>query len=300
MFSDAYTLSRFTNSQRETTSDSQARAETSQQQLVMTVESLLKRNHELSERLMGMEDTSDTISQRRGTNSWKSHSVSSSNPSLFGFGFESDLKASRPYRRAKRDTMDFSAHSSVVRTHAWSIFSGISLSNISEISVLALPLYAEDIENPEHYTFGYEPSEPKPLFPPTVYTKSIYHECGEIQLQLLQFDWFAELFRQVAPVVPGYENPLSDLICVFRRGTPLLMLFNQLDDSRSKKWEGLIASSPSATVAKLATVEFIQACVDCLGIQPSECFTIADLMHFDTTDQLKVINPPNVIQKLND
>ena len=68
-----------------------------------------------------------------------------------GLLFEQDLKASRVYRRAKRHSLDISIRSSVARTHAWSIFSGLSLGQISSISVLALPLYPTDISNPEHY-----------------------------------------------------------------------------------------------------------------------------------------------------
>lgn len=123
---------------------------------------------------MGMESTFNTMSHRQATlqltagiDSLEPH-ITSNRSSLFEFEFERDLKASRVYRRAKRDTMDFSFRSSVARTHTWSIFSGISLSNISEISVLALPLYAEDVANPQHYQFGHDTFQPKPLLSQTV------------------------------------------------------------------------------------------------------------------------------------
>ncbi|KAH7116422.1 hypothetical protein EDB81DRAFT_862150 [Dactylonectria macrodidyma] len=261
-------LQRFTRIQLETKSDSQVRAENNQQQLISTVEMLLERNHDLSKRLRGIESTFNTTSQHQATSqfivstdSLAPHTASPKRSSLVEFEFERDLKASHVYRQAKKDTMDFSVRSSVARTHAWSIFSGISLSNISEISVLALPLYAEDIANPQHYDFRHETVQPKLLFSPTVYTRSIYHECVEAQLQLSQFEWFAELHRQETQRGTEDQTPLSILIAIFRHGTPLLMLFNQLDNSQHKRWESLIASSPSESVAKLAIVKFVQACV---------------------------------------
>ncbi|EWZ27919.1 hypothetical protein FOZG_18361 [Fusarium oxysporum Fo47] len=276
-------------------SDSQARAENNQQQLILAVETLLEHNHDLSKRMMCIESTIDTMSQRRptiqftaGIDSLEPHTASPKRPSRFEFEFERDLTASRVYRRAKRDTMDFSVRSSVARTHAWSIFSGISLSKISEMSVLALPLYAEDITNPQHYHFGHEAFQPKRLLSPTGCTRSIYHECVEVQLQLSQLEWFAELHRQETQRTED-ENPLSILIAIFRRGTPLLMLFNQLDNSQQERWQNLIASSPTDTVAKLAMVEFVQACVNRLNFQPSDCFTVADLVSLDTTNHIKVI-----------
>ncbi|KAK2669873.1 hypothetical protein RAB80_014010 [Fusarium oxysporum f. sp. vasinfectum] len=229
-----------------------------------------------------------TIQFTAGIDSLEPHTASPKRPSRFEFEFERDLTASRVYRRAKRDTMDFSVRSSVARTHAWSIFSGISLSKISEMSVLALPLYAEDIANPQHYHFGHEAFQPKRLLSPTGCTRSIYHECVEVQLQLSQLEWFAELHRQETQRTED-ENPLSILIAIFRRGTPPLMLFNQLDNSQQERWQNLIASSPTDTVAKLAMVEFVQACVNRLNFQPSNCFTVADLVSLDTTNHIKVI-----------
>ncbi|KAH7117358.1 CDC24 calponin-domain-containing protein [Dactylonectria macrodidyma] len=277
-------------------SDSQARAESNQLQLISTVETLRECNHDLSRRMMGIESTFDTMSQRRATiqltgsiDVLEPHPASPKHPSLFEFEFEPQLKSSRVYRRAKRDTMDFSVRSSMARTHAWSQFSGISLGDISHISVLALPLYAEDIVNPQHYNFGHGIFQPKPLLSQTVQTRSIYHECVEVQLQLSQFEWFAEFQQQESQRGTEDGNPLFNLIAIFRHGTPLLMLFNQLDSSRHESWEGLIASSPSDRVAKLATVEFVQACVNHLNFQPSECFTIADLRSTDTTNHMKVI-----------
>ena len=68
--------------------------------------------------------------------------------------FERDLEISRPYRKATRDTVDFSFRSSVVGSHAWSALSDVSLSEISVISVIVLPIFISDISNSHHYHFG--------------------------------------------------------------------------------------------------------------------------------------------------
>jgi hypothetical protein len=82
------------------------------------------------------------------------------------FPFERVLKASRVYRRAKRDTTDFSFCSSIPLSHAWSALSDISLSDISVISVVALPLCLTDIPNGHHYTFTDVNTKPTQLSQP--------------------------------------------------------------------------------------------------------------------------------------
>lgn len=246
---------------------------------------------------MGMENTIDAMSRRRATiqstgdmDTLNRKSTSSWRSSLFEFDFEHDLKLSRAYRHAKRDTMDFSARSSVARTHAWSSLSGISLSDISHISVLALPLYAEDISNPQHYNFGQENIQPTSFLTPTILTRSIYHERIEVQLQLSQFEWFAQFQQQLSED----GNPLSNLITMFNLGTPLLMLFDELDSSNHERWKNLIASSPSDEVSKVAITEFVEACRQCSNIPLSHCISDIEILLDDTTRHVKVTHIPSI------
>jgi hypothetical protein len=67
------------------------------------------------------------------------------------FTFESILEQSWVYRRNERNECDCSFASSVQRSHAWSIFSGYSLADISELSVIAMPLTLHEITNRKHY-----------------------------------------------------------------------------------------------------------------------------------------------------
>ncbi|KAF2824521.1 hypothetical protein CC86DRAFT_468617 [Ophiobolus disseminans] len=67
--------------------------------------------------------------------------------------FEKDLLESRVYRTARAHTSDVSFRSSVGISHAWTALCDISLSNITNTSVVALPIYWKDLSNHQHYQF---------------------------------------------------------------------------------------------------------------------------------------------------
>jgi len=275
-------------------SDSQVRAEDHQKQLVLSMDTLLKNNEALAQIFLGPYFAhapitwSRRISIQNLTPEQSPSEASGRNRrSLFDLSFEKDLIASRVYRRIKRDTMDFSMRSSVARSNGWSIFSGMSLSNISEISVLALPILPSDITNPQHYVEGPESRRAGELssLPAAVYRSSIFHECVELEAQLVQLKHC--LFEQILERERS-SDILATLVSVFRRGTPLLQLYNQLDDSYQDRWRPLLSQAPSPSSAKLAVVEFIQACVLRQGIKTYDCFTVTDLLDNDTTNHVKV------------
>lgn len=89
-----------------------------------------------------------------------SNGISAIATSPFHFDIEQALQESRAYRMVTRDTCDNSFVSSAFRTNAWSVYLGLTLANISVISVLALPLFASDISNPQYYNFGTRTLEP--------------------------------------------------------------------------------------------------------------------------------------------
>lgn len=136
------------------------------------VEQLLANNEELYKRLKNLEDAFDAQSMVARSISGvgiasedDDATIRTTRPSAANhtsileavgvrFAFEHDLESSRVYRMAKNDDCDRSFKSSAIRTNAWSIFSGLSLADISVISVVALPLHARDIGNREHYSLG--------------------------------------------------------------------------------------------------------------------------------------------------
>ncbi|KAL5326426.1 hypothetical protein ACEPPN_004111 [Leptodophora sp. 'Broadleaf-Isolate-01'] len=147
-------------------------AEQSQNMLQDLVQQILESNHDISRRLRNIEDAYDsesiqTACFRNGIAyepddaevipnqraSLQTNRISSGHLTGFQYSFEIDLKTSRVYRRTEPYDSDASFTSSAVRAHAWSIFSKLSLSQVSNISAIALPVYSEEIFNTEAYGY---------------------------------------------------------------------------------------------------------------------------------------------------
>ncbi|KAJ2893708.1 hypothetical protein MKZ38_008313 [Zalerion maritima] len=103
----------------------------------------------LAERFTKLEDT--IVGRRR--DSIQPRTTSRSGSGLVVFGFEDDLMASRPYRQAVRDTMDFTFTTSLIDSKAWSRLSRFSLSDLSDLSVIGIPISKAELKNPHHYKF---------------------------------------------------------------------------------------------------------------------------------------------------
>lgn len=69
----------------------------------------------------------------------------------FSFTFDEDLNRSRPYARAMKRNSVWSTASSAVHTMGWSYLSGLSLAEVSEISVIGLPISPQELWNGDHY-----------------------------------------------------------------------------------------------------------------------------------------------------
>ena len=79
--------------------------------------------------------------------------VSNRNPrSSFGYSFDKDLNASRPYTRAMGKHTTWSTTSSESHTVGWSCLSGLSLAEVSNISVINLSICPQDLWNGYHYS----------------------------------------------------------------------------------------------------------------------------------------------------
>lgn len=160
-------------------SESDRGAEESQKSLSTLVQQLVESNQEISGRLQALEHSLETKSiitacfrngnavqtlepggASLGSPSGLPHRESSitqgnltTDPKSRGShsAFEVDLSHSRVYKRTQPYECDVSFTSSVVRTHCWSILSGLSLSQISSISVIALPVYMYEPSNEQRY-----------------------------------------------------------------------------------------------------------------------------------------------------
>lgn len=86
----------------------------------------------------------------RGQESHRS-STATIQSQIRSFGFEPDLEGSWVYRKVRKSTSDVSYRSSIALSHAWTALSEISLSDISAISVVALPISSNDLLNGHYY-----------------------------------------------------------------------------------------------------------------------------------------------------
>jgi hypothetical protein len=152
-------------------------AERSQETLFAIVEQILASNQEMCRRLRGLEEASKSLpvtdtplldnDPGKGviasthSSSEGAHRVTKLEiirkpvqGTSAGFAFEEDLKHSQVYKRALFSRSGASLVTSASRTTASSVLSGLSISDVSRISVLALPIYSTEISNPDRYDFG--------------------------------------------------------------------------------------------------------------------------------------------------
>jgi hypothetical protein len=146
----------------------------SRQQLIALTVSLLQNDQSLARRLSHVENCLDTslstftrrpdsiatmVNPAHGGASFRVQETNDAlSVLLYGTSgelpFEKILFSSKVYHNAKQNTCDVSFRSSIGLSHAWTALSEISLSDISAISVVALPIYSDDITNGHHYVFG--------------------------------------------------------------------------------------------------------------------------------------------------
>lgn len=280
-----------------------------QEQLSVNINTLLESNHALSRRLMNLEDALDvqTIVSKRmslmsvsGSGPQSSNSVetqsnltdTSTQPTSQGsdldlskFDFEDDLGSSRVYRRAQRDTMDFSFRSSIAPSNIWSVFSGLSLSDVSIMSVIALPVYQEDITNAENYDFGAGVQILTAVPQAKRAERGLLYECIEIKLKMLQLPEMSEYFEQD----PSSEIAFYELWAVFSKGMPLLKLVQALDPQIEIVVDPRMRSPGGRGAAQDAIFQFLEYCRNDLKLGVENLFTISDLMGTNPYGFSKVI-----------
>ncbi|KAK5992887.1 hypothetical protein PT974_06309 [Cladobotryum mycophilum] len=288
-------------------SDSHQSAVQFKQDLSIKVDALLESNLSLSKRLMSLENAFDTqtiVPKQQGvliatdeTSSDCSHEVADPPGVMSSFDFDHDLKSSRVYRRAKRETMDFSFRSSMTRPNSWSIFSGLSLGDVSAVSVIALPVYREDLKNAKHYDFGAD----LPSSSTTTLTEApsrlhlVIFDCIDIQSKLSQISGFSDLFEEQQRVC---EDSFFTLWAVLKKGFPLLMLLNAIDDCYDPSpFMGSHLTDPEL-VAGNAVEVFLRACYNDLNISANKLFAVSDLIGDNIESFLNVIGSLSFILEM--
>jgi cell division control protein 24 len=120
---------------------------------------------------------------------------------------------------------------------------------------------------------------------------SLFQQSLGLQMRLRLIPGFGHWMQEEQEKADDDDDPVTLMWRTFRRGYPLMDLYNALGPKtplvvdESKISEG--------KRAKTAAYKFIQACVNELKFPSEECFILGDLYGDDTTGFVKVINVVN-------
>lgn len=216
--------------------------------------------------------------------------------SLSKSDFEDDLESSRVYRRAQRDTMDFSFRSSIARSNAWSVFSGLSLSDISIISVIGLPVLPKDITNAYHYNFELTSTKWRPRditiprdIPIALQRRLLSVKCDILEVNILQIPEMETLFDQM--ISPA--DSIHHLREVLSKASPVILhqVLNPQIDVPLQRWKER-PSDPKEDlplrIKRMTTMWFLKYCRSNMNVPIDSLFTISNLTDGDYYGVLKV------------
>ncbi|MCJ1328076.1 hypothetical protein MMC10_004751 [Thelotrema lepadinum] len=195
-----------------------------QESLTILMEQIVVQNEDLSRRLNDMElqslrhDNASTtqaspVDRDGESTTWPFSRIPGSSNHLLEkenrrqSAFEVALEESQVYRRVKRNECDISFRSSLAWSHALSQLSGISLAQVSSISVIALPILPTDVANMQWYLFDagqerHERSETRvgrPISGSPSYQSSEY---TEIPVKLM----YQTNLLKVPPRLPAFDT----------------------------------------------------------------------------------------------
>jgi len=123
---------------------------------------------------------------------------------------------------------------------------------------------------------------------------SLFQRCLSLQLRLRMIPGFAGWMAEEESKADDDADPVTLLWRTFRRGYPLMELYNALEP---RTLLSIPSSKPDEKSIKknekMAVYKFIQSCVNELGMSQESCFIVGDLFGDDTTGFVKVTNVVN-------
>lgn len=118
---------------------------------------------------------------------------------------------------------------------------------------------------------------------------SLFQRCLTLQMRLRAIEGFDRWIAEEENKADDDADPVTLLWRTFRRGYPLMELYNALGPRTllsipsTKQDEKTLKKNE-----KMACYKFIQSCVAELGIPQESCFILGDLYGDDTTGFVKV------------
>jgi cell division control protein 24 len=120
--------------------------------------------------------------------------------------------------------------------------------------------------------------------------QSLFQICVATRLRLLNVPEFNQVLREEEEDAGKDTDPVTLLWRTFRRGFPLMCLYNALRPATPIQIGPGVKEEKKG---KAATFKFLQACVNELRFPADECFIVTDLYSDDTTGFVKVIKVVN-------
>ncbi|EMC98223.1 hypothetical protein BAUCODRAFT_54700, partial [Baudoinia panamericana UAMH 10762] len=121
-------------------------------------------------------------------------------------------------------------------------------------------------------------------------SKSLFQICVTLRQRLLAVPGFADSLMMEEDEADDDTDPVTVLWRTFRRGVPLMELYNALEPEKRLMLGNGIRDDKKG---KAATFKFLQACVNELKFPQEECFIVTDLYGDDTTGFVKVAKVVN-------
>ncbi|KAF2866971.1 Pleckstrin homology domain-containing protein [Massariosphaeria phaeospora] len=123
---------------------------------------------------------------------------------------------------------------------------------------------------------------------------SLFQRCLSLQMRLRLISGFERWLAEEEDKADDDADPVTLLWRTFRRGYPLMDLYNTLGpQTRLVVDESNKKPGSEKRFEKMAAYKFIQGCVNELKYNPEECFILSDLYGDDTTGFVKVTNVVN-------
>ncbi len=163
--------------------------------------------------------------------------------------FETVLEQTRVYARSQSNDCDVSFTSSAIRTTAWSALSGLSLNDISVISVLALPISWEEVDKMgSHLTFagvlsGVQPPGSAENLNPQTFSSS---RPNAISSWPTRRELERQVLRRFAAILQSRSNPSTDK-------APTTFLLHQIKSVAMQRYHLTILGDRDATRYQFAS-----------------------------------------------
>ncbi|KAK5111378.1 hypothetical protein LTR62_005219 [Meristemomyces frigidus] len=121
-------------------------------------------------------------------------------------------------------------------------------------------------------------------------SSSLFQICVSLRRRLMGVDRFRDWLESEEEAADDDTDPVTLLWRTFRRGIPLMMLYNALNPTQPLELKVGVSEEKQG---KAATYKFLQACVNDLKFPQENCFIITDLYGDDTTGFVKVARVVN-------